>query len=323
MNRWYVIACMLWLYAACFSALAESRAATRQMLDERVHFLKCLASVYDPKMWLSYNGSLYFYPRTESDLENLQAMKEARDNYMVLTNRLARYAIATAAVARSGVGGEWQKKLLLPYSNTNVDLTPTRDLKVTVVPKYEVLTNFSGGDTLITTETEVFFVMEYGRAIADAYMTNAVLVREGTKSFKTPNGDYVHAEAFMNAGLSREEIGILQKVSKACLTEALFPTPTNAMPAVVAEVTKPVNPPRPKPPVRKREVNLAEDEFQRHLMMAKDSSPYIQFLLGKDYFEGLGTAKDEKLGMEWMERAAKNGSGDAKVYLERLKTAPR
>jgi TPR repeat protein len=182
-----------------------------------------------------------------------------------------------------------------------------------------VLTNFTGGDALIATEQEVLFVMEFGRAFADEFRTNAVLVREGTKSFKSPSGDYLQAEAFTNAGLSKEEIRVLQKVTKACLTEALFPTPTNALPKVVSEVKKPVNPPRPKGGVRKTEISSAEEEFQAHLMMAKDNSPYMQFLLAKDYLEGIGTAKDETLGLEWMERAAKNGSGDAKRYLEERK----
>ena len=44
----------------------------------------------------------------------------------------------------------------------------------------------------------------------------------------------------------------------------------------------------------------------------------MEYLLAKSYLEGSGTAKDEKLGLEWMKRAAKNGSGDASAYLENV-----
>ncbi len=50
---------------------------------------------------------------------------------------------------------------------------------------------------------------------------------------------------------------------------------------------------------------------------ATDSNPYMQYLLAKAYLEGKGTERDEKLGMEWMRRAARSGSGDATAYLER------
>jgi TPR repeat protein len=44
----------------------------------------------------------------------------------------------------------------------------------------------------------------------------------------------------------------------------------------------------------------------------------MQFLLGRAYLEGKGTGKDEKLGLDWIKRAARNGSGDAKSYLEKI-----
>lgn len=292
----------------------------RLLIQERVHFLNCLAAVYDPGYWLSYGGGLYFYPRTEEQVAKLEEMTEARENYKALTNRLARYAIASVAIARSQVGEAWQKKLLLPYSETNLNITPTRELKVRLVPGYEMMTNFGGGDALIATAQEVLFVMDYGRGALDRFHTNAILVREGTKSFKTPEGDYLQAEAFTNAGLNKEETDVLSRVAKACLAEALFPTPTNAMPALAATA----------PAVRAERRQTAAvasaaqaapkadeaEEFQAHLMMAKDSSPFMQYLLAQDYLEGRGTAKDEKLGLEWMERAAKNGSGDAKRYMQ-------
>jgi len=59
-------------------------------------------------------------------------------------------------------------------------------------------------------------------------------------------------------------------------------------------------------------------EFEDYKARANDSSPYLEYLLAKAYLEGRGTEKDERLGMEWMNRAAKNGSGDASSFLEAL-----
>ena len=44
----------------------------------------------------------------------------------------------------------------------------------------------------------------------------------------------------------------------------------------------------------------------------------MEYLFARCYLDGKGTEKDEKLGMEWMNRAAKSGSGDAISYLEKL-----
>lgn len=330
----FVSACLGFLCAAGLAQepaqpLPVALSPEARLVQERVHFLRCLAALYDPAMWLSYQGALYFAPRTEAQWETLQTMRDEREAYQALTNRLTRYAIAAAAIARAGLGDAWQKKLLLPYSETNANLTPTRDLKLRFVPRYEVLTNFSGGDALIATEEEVFFIMDLGRAADDAFRTNAILVREGTKSFKTPAGDYLTAEAFTNAGLNAEEMATLRKAAKGFLTEAVFPSVSNTAPAVVS-VSRPTEarPTRtasaraaPKPAAQTAPPS-PEEEFLAHRMMAKDSSPYMQFLLARDYLEGRGTPPDEQLGLEWMERAAKNGSGDARTFLENRKKGP-
>jgi TPR repeat protein len=95
------------------------------------------------------------------------------------------------------------------------------------------------------------------------------------------------------------------------MAEAASPTITNTILARRAV--------KPTPPSQKPLPSAAADEFILHKMRARDESPYMQFLLAKDYLQGIGTPKDEKLGLEWMQRAAANGSGDAKAYLEKAK----
>ncbi len=282
-----------------------------QLLKEQTHFLECLAFVYDPSMWLSYEGSLYFAPHTEAQIQRLEEMKESRQNYTALTNRFDRYELTAKTIARGGIGAEWQNKILLPYSNTNLNLTPTRELTVRYLPKYRVVQTFPGGDVMLSDGGDKCFVMGFGRAADDAYHTNAVLVREGTKSFKYSAQEYVQTEAFTNAGLSREELASLRKAARAFTAEAASPTRTKAVPPRLS-MNPSAPPPEPLP-------STAADEFLMHKMRARDDSPYLQFLLANDYLQGLGTARDEKLGLEWMQRAAANGSGDAKAYLDKAK----
>jgi len=282
-----------------------------QLLKEQTHFLECLAFVYDPAMWLSYDGSLYFAPHTETQMQHLEEMKESRNNYAALTNRLARYELTAKTIARGGIDAAWQSKILLPYSNTNQNLTPTRELTVRYLPRYMVVQTFPGGDAMLSDGGDKCFVMGFGRAADDAFHTNAVLVREGTKSFRSFGEHYVQMEAFTDAGLSREDIAVLQKAAIAFKAKAASPKPANA---VLSRVTM-----KPAAPSRDPLPSAIDDDFLAHKMRARDDSPHIQFLLAKDYLQGLGTPKDEKLGLEWMQRAAANGSGDAKAYLEKAK----
>jgi len=66
----------------------------------------------------------------------------------------------------------------------------------------------------------------------------------------------------------------------------------------------------------------ARQEFESVKARATDASPYLQFLLARAYLEGKGTAPDETLALEWMQRAAKNGSGDAQAWLDTASPRP-
>src|SRR5437879_4139578 len=68
-----------------------------QIRKEEIHFLQCLASVYDPAMWLSYQCNLYFLPRTDDQVERLGQMKKSREQYVALTNRAERHGLAARA----------------------------------------------------------------------------------------------------------------------------------------------------------------------------------------------------------------------------------
>src|SRR5271166_3526398 len=98
------IGCLLF----CAAALAQSTGGSaspegpnEQMLSERKHFVECLASVYSPAFWISYNDSLYFQPKNEAQLQQLEAMKAARAKYVVLTNRATWHEITAKAIAAS------------------------------------------------------------------------------------------------------------------------------------------------------------------------------------------------------------------------------
>ncbi len=286
-----------WLLCLGFRAQAADgnpSAADRngQTLAEQKHFLECLACVYRPEWWFSYNDALYFQPRNEEQTKQLEAMKTARASYAVLTNPATRHALTARVIAQSGIGEAWQKKLLLPFSATNQTLTPTLDRPLRVVPAYTVLQSFANGDALIQDETATLFVMNFGGATAGASGTNALLIKEGTKTYSS-GGAFKTVDAFANVALSPEETAVLNRVVAACQREAAAQSRQIAGPK-------------------------ASEEFEACKARATDSNPYMQFVLAKAYLEGKGTEKDEKLGMEWMRRAAKSGSGDATSYLEKL-----
>ena len=173
----------------CAAALAQStgRSASPegpndQMLSERKHFVECLAAVYSPAFWFSYNDSLYFQPRNEAQLQQLEAMKAARSKYVALTNRETWHEIAAKAIAASGIEDVWQRKILLPFSTTNQYLTPTLDKPLRVIPRYKVLQSLAHGDALIQDAEATYFVMNFGRGADDAAGTNLYLIKEGVKS---------------------------------------------------------------------------------------------------------------------------------------------
>jgi TPR repeat protein len=261
-----------------------------QMLFEQKHFLECLGCVYSPAWWLSYRDSLYFQPRNEAQVKQLEAMKAAWSRYLAFTNQEARHELAAGLIATSGISESWQQKILLPLSATNQNLTPTLDKSVRVVPKYTILRALPSGDALIQDDRSLYFVMDFGRGADDASRTNALLIREGVKSYSA-GGGFKTVEAFANVALSQQETAVLNRVAAAFQKEAA---------ALGQKIST---------------LKYAQ-EFEGYKARANDSSPYLEYMLAKAYLDGRGTERNEQLGLEWMNRAAKSGSGDATSYLE-------
>jgi TPR repeat protein len=262
-----------------------------QRRSEQKHFLECLAVVYSTAFWFSYNDSLYFQTKNEAQAHQLEAMKAARSKYLVLTNREARYELAAKGIAASGIGESWQRKILLPFSTTNQDLTPTLGRPLRILPRYKVLQSLAEGDALLQDDQATYFVMDFGRGAEDSSGTNALLIKEGVKSY-TQAGDFKTVEAFANASLSKEEQAVLNRVAVVFRKQAA---------SLVQETASP----------------KAAQEFADCKARATDSNPYMEYLLAMCYLEGKGTDKDENLGLEWMNKAARSGSGDAISYLEK------
>jgi TPR repeat protein len=283
----------------CLGVLAQSavRGASpedpgKRMLAEQKHFLECLASVYSPAFWISYNDSLYFQPRNEAQLRQLEAMKAARSKYVALTNLETRHEIAARGIAASGIDERRQRMILLPLSATNQDLTPTLRRPLRTVSQYKLLQVLPHGDALIQGAGGTYFVMNFGRGADDAAGTNASLIKEGVKTY-SDGGGFKTVEAFENVSLSREEQAILNRVAAAFQKQAASPAEETAAPQ-------------------------ARQVFEDCKARATDSNPYMEYLLARCYLDGKGTDKDVALGMEWMNRAAKSGSGDAISYLDKV-----
>jgi TPR repeat protein len=115
-------------------------------------------------------------------------------------------------------------------------------------------------------------------------------MKEGVKSYSA-GGGFKTFEAFADVALSKEETAVLNRVVAAFQKKAAALRQENS-------------------------ISKYKQEFEDCQARASDSSPYMEYLLAKAYLEGRGTEKDERLGMEWMTRAAKSGSGDASSYLE-------
>jgi hypothetical protein len=281
------------LWAPAADARAPATTTTGQMLFERKHFLECLATVYSPEWWVSYNDALYFHPLNDAQVQELEAMVAARARYVALTNREVRYNLTATVIVGSGIGEAWQRKLLLPFSSTNQNLTPTLDRSVRVVPMFTVQQSLPNGDALIQDGGTTLFVMNFGRGPGDAAGTNALLIREGTKTYVSGKV-FKTVDAFSDVALNPEEAAVLKRVSAAFRQHA----------TALGQQTSSAN---------------DSEEFEVCKARANDSNPYMEYLLAKAYLEGKGTEKDEKLGMEWMRRAARSGSGDATAYLEAVK----
>ena len=100
-GRWFL--CLgMWAQPAAGASAPDS--LDEQLLSEQKHFVECLGCFYRPAWWASYNGSLYFQPRNEAQVKQLEAMKAARSKYVALTNPATRHDLAARLMAESGVG---------------------------------------------------------------------------------------------------------------------------------------------------------------------------------------------------------------------------
>src|SRR5437588_5098526 len=104
---------------------ANNQSSDEQKLREEKHFLECLAFVYRPALWISYNEALYFVPKTDAQADQIEALKAARGRYQVFTDRKQRHDLTAQVLAESGINERWREKILLPYSATNQNLTTT------------------------------------------------------------------------------------------------------------------------------------------------------------------------------------------------------
>ncbi len=268
--------------------------------------------------------SLFFYPKDAEQDARLQKMVEERAAYEAFTNRQARFVLAAKVMAQSGIDPLWQRQLLLPYSMTNANLTPTLDKPLVLAARYQVVSpqaegilnaaaKFRKGDVLLRVGDAILFVSGFGRVASDGSGTNAWLIEEGRLDFAVappilsrsnivnaadlPAGRFRSFRAFSSVSLSAEEQNVLAQVSDAFRKEAR--TLAGALNQIAA-------------------AEKAREEFETYLSMATDSNPSIQFLVAKCYLEGHGTAKDEKRGLDWMRKASDNGSGEAQDYLNNL-----
>jgi TPR repeat protein len=274
---------------------ANASASDESVLREQQHFTECLIYAFSPALWISRNGSLYFLPKDDVQAQKIESMKAERADYVTFTNLQARHEFAANAVTASGLEPAWQAKLIPPWSPTNRDLLPTLDKPLRLLPTYKLLQTLSDGDALLQNGQAVYFVMDYGRAPQDAFRTNAILIKEGTKTYRTVAGISKTVEAFTDAGLNREEIAVLNRVVTVLRKNA----------ALLSEAIAGFK---------------AKQQYEEHRARADETNPYMEFLLANDYLTGTGTPKDEALGLDWMQKAARHGSGDAEAYLAKLKT---
>jgi hypothetical protein len=155
-----------------------------------------------------------------------------------------------------------------------------------------LIRSFDNGDALIEGQQGVCLVLNFSIGTNDPAAAEVCLVKEGEKAYATAPGEYQRVDAFASVALSPEETAILDRVVAACQKKIA------ALSSEIAGFG-------------------AAQEFQNSLRRATDSNPFLQYQVAKAYLEGKGTKKDESLGLEWMNKAAKNGSGDAKSYLEK------
>jgi TPR repeat protein len=108
------------------------------------------------------------------------------------------------------------------------------------------------------------------------------------------------------------------KQAPAQAAPAPTPTPQSVYhaPAVAAVPATPADPQKVAAQKSKSERDLLEWQKKR----AEGGSDNAQYELGMRYLTGNGVDQDEKVGKEWIEKAAKNGNAKAAKKLEDMKS---
>jgi hypothetical protein len=110
------------------------------------------------------------------------------------------------------------------------------------------------------------------------------------------------------------------------LTSKIVPPPQpaqSARPAPQAVPAQPAPPPRPLTPQEETKAQIQKDkndvkQFEFYKRRAEEGSDDAQYQLGTRYLTGKGVAHDEKLGREWLAKAAKQGHVQATKKLAEL-----
>jgi TPR repeat protein len=97
----------------------------------------------------------------------------------------------------------------------------------------------------------------------------------------------------------------------------VIPQPPVAYPQYQYAVTAPAKPVDPVKAAAEKARN-EEKQFEYFRKRAEEGSDHAQYELGVRYLAGKGVAPDEKLGREWLAKAAKNGNSQAVKKLAEL-----
>jgi hypothetical protein len=312
-----VVGCLGWLLIGAGSSAQAAGAggvqtnADQTLLEEQRHFFRCLAYVYSPALWISYDNSPYFALKTEEQAVQVHTMIEQRAKYVAFTNRQTRHDLVAKVLVEGGIDETRQKKLLLPYSETNQNLTPTLGKRVVVVSSYQVLdleaegvlnsSTFKKDEALIRVADHIYLATRWGHVPEDSSGANVCLMETGGTRRYANDAGFQTVAVVVSVGLNKAE--------RAVLTQAAA-----TFQKVAQTLTVPLK--------LEGEPDKARQVFNDYLAMASDNNPHLQFLVGKCYLEGSGTPKNEKLGLDWVTKAANNGSGEARSYLDNLARKP-
>lgn len=118
--------------------------------------------------------------------------------------------------------------------------------------------------------------------------------------------------------------------SARTLTSKIVPQPQQPAPVARPQYAPPVQaaPPRALTPAEAAKAKLQNDknavkQFDFYKRRADEGSDHAQYELGLRYLEGKGTKADEKLGREWLAKAAKQGHTQATKKLAELGPEPK